>query len=60
MTEQRFELTDEKKVNIFGVELFRIKVIKSFKHKFAGEIKEGTLGGWVKNLKKIDGIGYRW
>lgn len=51
----RFELTSEKKVNVFRVELFRIKVKKTFIHKFAGEIKEGTLGGWVDSLDRISG-----
>ena len=46
-----FELTSEKKINVFGVELFRIKCVKTFVHKVAGEIKEGTLGGWVDKLK---------
>ena len=50
---ERFELTDEKKVNVFGIELFRIKVIKTFKHKLAGEIKKGSLGGWVESLDKL-------
>ena len=53
--EQRFKLTDEKKVNAFGVKLFRIEVIKTFKHKFVGEIKKGTIGGWVDNLARVFG-----
>ena len=50
--EKRFELTGEKKVNVFGVELFRIKCTKTFDNKQAGKIEAGTLGGWAD--KKID------
>ena len=50
---KRFELTSEKKVNFFGVEVFRIKVIKTFKHKLVGEIKKGEIGGWVDSLDKF-------
>jgi len=37
-----FELTNETKVNIFGITLFRIKATKSFR-----DVRVGDLGGWV-------------
>ena len=51
-TKHKFiELTKEKKVNLFEIELFRIKCTKTFINKLAGEIKEGELGGWVADLE---------
>ena len=44
---KKYELTSETKV-INGVELHRIKALKSF-----GNIKEGELGGWIESEKNL-------
>lgn len=52
----RFELTKESKIAKDGItKLFRLKVKTNFYHKILGEIKAGTLGGWVESLKLKDG-----
>src|SRR3972149_2516520 len=50
-----FELSDEKKINSSGVELFRIKVKKKFTNKFEGDIEVGSIGGWVDNIARVSG-----
>ena len=48
--EKHFELTEETKINIFGVKLFRIKSKIKTKH-----VEEGVLGGWVEKLENLSG-----
>ena len=57
MTEkERFVLTEESKTAKDGItKLFRLKVAVTFRHKVWGEIKTGTLGGWIKSLKIANG-----
>ena len=51
---KKYELTSETKV-IDGVELHRIKALKSF-----GNIKEGELGGWIESKKNLSQDGGSW
>ena len=51
---KKYELTSEKKV-INGIELHRIKALKSF-----GNIKEGELGGWIESEKNLSQRGDAW
>ena len=51
---RKYELTSETKV-IDGVELHRIKAIKSF-----GNIKKGELGGWIESEKNLSQYGDAW
>jgi len=47
---KHFELTEEFKVNVFGVKLFRIKSTKRTKH-----VEVGVLGGFVEKLENLHG-----
>ena len=51
---KKYELTSETKV-INGVELHRIKALKSF-----GNIKKGELGGWIESEKNLSQDGDAW
>ena len=51
---KKYELTSETKV-IDGVELHRIKALKSF-----GNIKKGELGGWIESEKNLSQCGDAW
>lgn len=51
---KKYELTSETKV-INGVELHRIKALKSF-----GSVKKGELGGWVESEKNLSQYGDAW
>ena len=53
--EKKFILTDEFVVNTFGVKLFRIKCVKSFKY-----AKEGELGGLIEKEENLEQSGYAW
>ena len=48
--EEKFELTKETKVNLFGVKLFRIKAKVDGKY-----YKKGEIGGWVESLELKSG-----
>lgn len=50
MTELKFKLTSESKVNEFGVKLFRIEATASF-----GNVKKGYKGGWVESTHLPNG-----
>ena len=47
MSELKFKLTKESKINIYGVKLFRIEAIVDFKNGDY-EIKKGEKGGWIE------------
>ena len=51
---KKYELTSETKV-INGVELHRIKAIKSF-----GNVKKGDLGGWIESENNLSQFGNAW
>lgn len=51
---KKYEITSETKV-INGVELHRIKALKSF-----GNIKKGELGGWIESEKNLSQDGDAW
>jgi len=51
--ERNYELTEETKINIFGVKLFIIRCTKAFK-----DIKVGDLGGWVSDNDRVFGNGW--
>ena len=51
---KKFELTTDTKIN-FGRKLFRIKALVSF-----GDVKEGTLGGYVEKEENLDHEGNAW
>ena len=51
---KKYKLTSETKV-INGVELHRIKALKSF-----GNIKKGELGGWIESEKNLSQDGDAW
>lgn len=51
---KKYELTSETKV-INGVELHRIKALKSF-----GNINKGELGGWIEDEKNLSQDGDSW
>ena len=51
---KKYELTSETKV-INGVELHRIKALKSF-----GNIKKGELGGWIESEKNLSQYENAW
>ena len=53
--EKKYILTDEFIVNDFGVKMFRIKCVKSFKC-----AKEGELGGFIKKEENLDQSGDAW
>ena len=44
MADIKFKLTDETKINFFGVKLFRIEATVSF-----GNVKKGDKGGWLSS-----------
>jgi len=48
--EKNFELTEEFKINAFGVKVFRIKSTKKSKH-----VESGVLGGWVEKEENVSG-----
>ena len=51
---KKFELTTDTKMNL-GRKLFRIKALVSF-----GDVKEGTLGGYVEKEENLDHEGNAW
>lgn len=51
---EKYEITSETKV-INGVELHRIKALKSF-----GNIKAGDIGGWIESEKNLSQDGNAW
>ena len=53
--EKKFILTDEFVINVFGVKLFRIKCVKSFKY-----AKEGELGGFIEKEGNLEQFGDAW
>lgn len=53
--EKKFILTDEFVINGFGVKLFRIKCVKSFKY-----ANEGNLGGFIEKDGNLDQSGNAW
>lgn len=53
--EQKFILTDEFVINVFGVKLFRIKCIQSFKY-----ANEGELGGFIEKEGNLEQSGDAW
>lgn len=44
MSELKFKLTTETKINAFGIKLFRIEATVDFKN-----VKKGDKGGWVES-----------
>ena len=50
MNELKFKLTSETKINRFGIKLFMIEAIVSFKN-----ITKGERGGWVDSEKLPNG-----
>ena len=52
---KKFELTENFKVNAFGVKLFQIKALRSF-----ASINEGELGGYVEKEDNLDHDGDAW
>ena len=55
MKSANFVLTENTKINVFGIKLFQIKSTKTFKNKNVGEIKKDTLGGWVSGDARVYG-----
>ena len=53
--EKKFIITDEFVINVFGVKLFRIKCVKSFKY-----AKEGELGGFIEKEGNLEQFGDAW
>ena len=53
--EKKFILTDEFVINGFGVKLFRIKCVKSFKY-----ANEGDLGGFIEKEGNLEQSGNAW
>ena len=53
--EKKFILTDEFVINGFGVKLFRIKCVKSFKY-----ADEGDSGGFIEKERNLDQSGNAW
>ena len=53
MTELKFKLTTDSKINAQGIKLFRIEATVDFKNGY-NEIKKGTKGGWVES-EKVNG-----
>ena len=51
---KKYEITSETKV-IHGVELHRIKALKSF-----GSVGKGELGGWIESEKNLSQDGDAW
>ncbi len=54
MSELKFKLTKESKINAWGGKLFRIEAIVNFKNG-NNEIKKGTKGGWVEKESNLSG-----
>ena len=52
---RKFELTENFKVNAFGVKLFQIKAVRSF-----ALVSEGELGGYVEKEENLDHDGDAW
>ena len=52
---RKFELTENFKVNAFGVKLFQIKAVRSF-----ASVREGELGGYVEKEENLDHAGNAW
>ena len=52
---RKFELTENFKVNAFGVKLFQIKAVRSF-----ASVSEGELGGYVEKEGNLDHDGDAW
>ena len=50
MSEEKFELISESKINFFGIEFFRIKALVDGKY-----YKKGEVGGFVESLKLKNG-----
>ena len=62
MEEKYYELTDEFKVNVFGIKLFRIKCTRKIKYANVGDLggfveKEDNLSGdaWVSDNAQVSG-----
>ena len=54
---EKFELTKESKIAKDGTtKLFRIKCVKTFENKAVGQIKAGTVGGWIESLSTRKGF----
>lgn len=53
--EKKFILTDEFVINGFGVKLFHIKCVKSFKY-----ANKGDLGGFIEKDGNLDQSGNAW
>ena len=54
MSELKFKLTKESKINAWGGKLFRIEAIVNFKNG-NNEIKKGEKGGWVEKESNLYG-----
>ena len=52
---RKFELTENVKINVFGVKLFRIKAVRSF-----ASVSEGELGGYVEKEENLGHDGDAW
>ena len=53
--EKKFILTDEFVINVFGVKLFRIKCVKSFKY-----ANKGDSGGFIEKEGNLEQYGDAW
>ena len=53
--ENKFILTDKFIINAFGIKLFQIKCVKSFKY-----AQEGELGGYVEKENNLNQSGDAW
>ena len=51
----KFELTSDFKINIFGKKVFRIKALISF-----GIVRAGDIGGWIEKEANLDQSGNAW
>ena len=54
MSELKFKLTTETKINAWGIKLFRIEATVDFKNG-STQIKSGDKGGWVESEKTSNG-----
>lgn len=52
---KKFELTDKFIINAFGIKLFRIKCVRTFKY-----AKEGEYGGFIEKEENLDHAGDTW
>ena len=52
---KKYVLTENYKINVFGVKLFQIKAVRSFAY-----IDEGELGGFVEKEDNLDHDGNAW